>query len=246
MAAEQKGDNVYNLSPSKINLLKECPRCFYDANISKISRPRGIFPSLPGGMDLIFKTYYDSLRGVDIPMELKAQIPEGWELYNNAEVINKWRNWRTGLSYTDINLGVTLIGALDECLYNPSLGLYAPLDYKTKGSEPKDDGSQYYQNQINFYGLLLSKNGYEIADFAFLAYYYPMRHSKQLSDEPSSKNFTFGCRVFKIACSVEGALALLTKAVDCLNGQRPESSPACEQCSYVEKIVSLKKGAQKK
>src|SRR3989338_6659737 len=55
------------LSPSALNLFLECARCFWLEKVKKIKRPRGIFPSLPGGMDRIIKTYFDSYRSQVIP-----------------------------------------------------------------------------------------------------------------------------------------------------------------------------------
>jgi len=45
----------FKLSPSALNLMKECPRCFWLAQHKVWKRPSGIFPSLPSGMDRILK-----------------------------------------------------------------------------------------------------------------------------------------------------------------------------------------------
>jgi len=50
---------VYKFSPSKLNLVKDCPRCFWLEFNKKFRRPRGIFPSLPSGMDKILKNHFD-------------------------------------------------------------------------------------------------------------------------------------------------------------------------------------------
>ena len=50
----------YKLSPSALNLFLNCPKCFWlDRNKGK-KRPRGIYPSLPGGMDAVIKNYFDN------------------------------------------------------------------------------------------------------------------------------------------------------------------------------------------
>ena len=49
----------YKLSPSTLNLMKECPRCFWLAQHKVWKRPAGIFPSLPSGMDKILKVHFD-------------------------------------------------------------------------------------------------------------------------------------------------------------------------------------------
>ena len=43
----------FKLSPNSLNLMKECPKCFWLSQHKVWNRPAGIFPSLPSGMDLI-------------------------------------------------------------------------------------------------------------------------------------------------------------------------------------------------
>jgi len=50
---------MYKISPSTINLMLECPRCFWLQIVKNIKRPAGIFPSLPSGMDKILKVHFD-------------------------------------------------------------------------------------------------------------------------------------------------------------------------------------------
>jgi hypothetical protein len=38
-----------------------------------VQRPRGIFPSLPGGMDIVIKKYFNKYRG-SLPPELSGKI----------------------------------------------------------------------------------------------------------------------------------------------------------------------------
>ena len=54
------------LSPSQLGLFKECPRCFWMGKVKGIGRPRGIFPSLPGGMDNVIKPHFDRYRAAGL------------------------------------------------------------------------------------------------------------------------------------------------------------------------------------
>ena len=61
----------YRLSPSALNLFKECPRCFWLTHHKVWKRPSGIFPSLPSGMDRILKVHFDKFRdGGRLPPEI--------------------------------------------------------------------------------------------------------------------------------------------------------------------------------
>lgn len=223
---------MIQLSPSKLNLLGECPRCFWDANVAKIARPRGIFPSLPGGMDKMLKNYFDNFRGA-LPPEIKGKV-QG-VLFSDQEKLNQWRNWRTGLTYEDSELGVKLIGALDDCLADGNV--YIPFDYKTKGSMPKTDGSEYYQNQLDCYGLMLEANGYKTCGKAYLLYVWPMDipHSSD-----ASTTVEFGTEVYELECNPERAKKTIAEAVELMGKERPKANPACEQCRYEAMRATIK------
>lgn len=212
------------LSPSTgLNLHRECPRCFWLHHNKGIHRPRGIFPSLPSGMDLVIKEYMDSYRKRDeLPPELAGQV-EG-KLMTDLALMNKWRNWRTGMEYTDEKLRATLFGALDDCLYDN--GAYIVLDYKTKGSAPKEgDSERYYQTQLDAYTLLLSANGYSTKGLAYLLYYYPQEVKK-------NGEIVFNTKVVKLTTDVVRAKKSFQDAVMALRGPLPKRHTNCEYCTW--------------
>src|SRR3989344_61368 len=212
--------NIIRLSPtSGLNLYRDCPRCFWLAYNEKVHRPRGIFPSLPGGIDLVVKDYFDKYRGF-LPPELEGKI-EG-QLMPDTALMNRWRNWRTGLVYKDDNLNAELFGALDDCLVYD--GKYVPLDYKTRASAPKEgDSEKYYQTQLDSYSLLLKASGYEPADFAYLIYYFPVQVLKK-------NMIKFEIKPVKVATDTERVKELFENAVNFLKQPLPahHSGSACE------------------
>ena len=52
----------YKVSPSILNLLEECPRCFWFTLVKKINRPSGPMSSIPIKMDSIIKHYFNRYR----------------------------------------------------------------------------------------------------------------------------------------------------------------------------------------
>ena len=150
-------DGMIRLSPSTLNVFLECPKCFWLEHVKDIHRPRGIFPSLPGGMDLLIKKYFDRYRNVGkLPPELDGKL-DGAELFADQELLNKWRNWRNALAYQDPESGATLSGMLDDLGLQPDKRLFVPLDYKTRGFDVKEGGENFYKNQLNCYGLCFEK-----------------------------------------------------------------------------------------
>lgn len=221
--------NAFKLSPSTLNLFLECPRCFWLDKIRNIKRPRGIFPSLPGGMDRAIKTHFDTFRTNGIlPPELNGVYFEGVKLYSDQAQLDKWREWRTGLVHKEQDDSV-LSGALDDLLVKD--GRYIPFDYKTKGSPTtEEDAVKYYQNQLDCYALLLESNHLPTIGHAFLFYYSPKTVGEQ-------GKVLFETQAIKIDTNIERARQTFQKAIQLLKGTKPPSSPNCEYCAWLRKFA---------
>src|SRR3989344_3910500 len=153
----------YKLSPSSLSLFNDCQRCFYLSQNKNIRRPRGIFPSLPSGMDKVIKEYFDRCREEGKRPEELAGLPENVRLYSEMKNLAVWRNNRRGIRWDDTT-GDTLFGAIDDLLQRDEMLII--LDHKTKGFKPKepDKTVDYYQQQLNMYAFLFQKNGFDVAD----------------------------------------------------------------------------------
>lgn len=212
------------LSPSTIALAKECPRCFWLAVRENVRRPARPFPSLPGGMDNIIKSYFDSFRVKgELPPEIEGKI-EG-RLFPDIKKLNEWRNWRTGLSYTDKNLNATLSGALDDLLVQGKY--YLPLDYKTRGYALKENDKNYYQHQLDLYSLLLEENGLPTKGLAYLLYFHPVEVLKE-----GLGLVRFEVTPKKEEASVERARGLFTSAVKIARAEIPQAHTDCAFCNW--------------
>lgn len=214
----------YALSPSTLNIFIDCPRCFWLHINRNIKRPRGIFPSLPGGMDLVIKSYYDRFRlRNELPPELIGRV-EG-TLFQDIKTLNKWRSWKdTNLIYEDVSLNTTLSGALDDCLVDNNY--YIPLDYKTRGSAVQEDSSKYYQLQLDSYCLMLESIGCKTKNLAYLVYYWP-------NEVKERGNVNFNIQTVKLTTNINSAKKVLRDAVLLLNGDIPKASANCEYCKLV-------------
>ena len=220
------------LSPSTLNLFLECPRCFWMDKVKGIKRPRGIFPSLPGGMDRVIKLHFDDFRQKNsLPPELNDQNFEGIKLFPDQAKLELWRSWRTGLEYQDTDSSI-LSGALDDLLVKGDR--YIPFDYKTKGSPTTEaDAIKYYQNQLDCYALLLDANRLPTAGFAYLLYYSP-------KSVGANGAVQFELQALKIPTDVERARATFRKAVALLKGQVPSAGSQCEHCNWLARFSTVK------
>lgn len=215
-----------SLSASKLNLFRECPRCFWDANTLKVERPRGAFPTLPNGIDRTMKACFDQCRGA-LPAVLQGKVPG--VLYHDIDRMQKMRHWKSGLkAEVEVHgIRVGLIGALDDLLQDcPD---FSTFDGKSKGDKPKDDGSKYYSTQSHIYGLLLDQNGYSISGTAYFAYFWPT--------SCCGTSWDFDCDVYPLESNPDKAVQIIGEAVALLQGGQPEPNLTCEYCRFAQARV---------
>ncbi|MCX6357919.1 MAG: PD-(D/E)XK nuclease family protein [Candidatus Aureabacteria bacterium] len=212
------------LSPSALNLFLECPLCFWLEKNEGIKRPRGIFPSLPGGMDLAIKKYFDRYRASDqLPPEVRGNVRG--KLFPDIRILERWRSWRsTDLCYTDKAVNASLSGALDDCLVDGEF--YIPLDYKTRGSDLKENPAVYYQTQLDCYCLMLEASGFKTDGLAYLLYYWPLEVKEQGMVQ-------FKVTPLMIETSTERAKRVVRDAVLLLSSPRPRAAAGCDYCGLV-------------
>lgn len=219
------------LSPSALNLFNDCPRCFWLDKVKGIKRPRGIFPSLPGGMDRVIKDYFDAYRKDDaLPPEFSSDSFSTMKPYSNQQQLDLWREWKTGPQYKDEE-GNILFGAIDDLMVND--GAYIPFDYKTKGTPTTVEAAKkYYSNQLNCYSLMLEAMGLPQAGYGYLLYYSP----KNVREKGW---VLFNLQAVKIDTSTEAAKKTFSAAVSLLcSDEVPPRQGECEYCEWAGQVMS--------
>lgn len=221
---EKTEKKTFKLSPSSLNLMEECLRCFWLEKHGVWKRPTGIFPSLPSGMDRILKTHFDRFMARKMmPPELRENVQcFGCRLFDDFELLKQWRNEREGITWQD-SQGNILHGAVDNILVKGKKLIV--LDYKTRGYALKEGTAKLYQNQLDCYNFLLRKNGYETEDYAFLLFYYPR-------EVMETGEVVFDTQLVKMKINIENAERLFNKALKLLNGPCPKSGK-CEWCRLI-------------
>jgi len=103
---------------------------------------------------------------------------------------------------------------------------YIPLDYKTRGSAPKEGASEkYYQTQLDTYALLLDSNGYPAHNLSYLIYYYPKEVKKNGVVE-------FTIEPVEVQVDPDRVKKVFEAAVTLLRGSLPKQHPNCEYCTW--------------
>lgn len=221
------------ISSSLLSIYQECHVCGWLAANKKASRPRGKFPSLPNGMDSTFKRHYDIARlQMPIPQEFNHPELSGLDLFPQIETLKGWRQWNSKGALRVIKPKFTLVGGLDEVLYNRDTEVHVPLDYKTasKTERTQEEAEKYHQTQLDIYELMLSSNGYKTAGFGAIMLWAP----RQMIYSSGIPAVIFETKIFIIKTDPLRALSLCEKAVACFEGKRPEPSADCEHCLFVQ------------
>ncbi|HLD11265.1 MAG TPA: PD-(D/E)XK nuclease family protein [Candidatus Nanoarchaeia archaeon] len=220
---------MYKLSPSALNLIHECPRCFWLDKHNIWKRPNGIFPSLPSGMDIILKIHFDKFceKGLLPPELCKNKDCNGLKLFNDPEIMKAWRSNFKGIRWEDSNENV-LFGAIDNLLVKGDK--FVVLDYKTRGFPLKEDTSDHYKDQLDIYNLLLRKNGFKTEDYAYLLFYIP----KEVTE---TGEVSFNTQLVRMDVDVNNAENIFNKALELLKGECPEKT--CEWCKNVNSVYKV-------
>ncbi len=217
---------TYKLSPSSINVMLECPRCFWLQLVKKLRRPSGAFPSLPGGMDKILKKHFDNfMENGELPPEIKKHgLKNGYRLFDDKKLLDIWRNNFKGLQYVDKTSGFLLKGAVDNILSKGKK--LVVLDYKTRGYPLKEDTAEHYQTQMDIYNFLLRENGYKTEDYAYLLFYHPEKVVE-------NGDVVFNTDLVKMETSAENGAKAFKKAIKILKSEKPpKASEDCKFCAY--------------
>lgn len=233
------------LSPTTLNMVKDCKRCMWEHVLWKQKRPQGAFPTLPRGIDDVMKNYCDAHRGT-LPPALKAlalQKPElelgDFVLHQDQRWMNTLRDWKGGLVAT-IKLGTQsyrISGSVDDLLVRESDGALAIIDGKSKAKRPEPgEGQKYYGSQMDTYELLLNKCGFLTANKAFLWYVIPVSFEDRDLSVPSA-NIAFDQSIQVMETSADRAMAQVQEVHDMLmahpnRSEPPPSGAACEYCNW--------------
>lgn len=218
---------MIKVSPSGISYLLECPRCLWLHVNEDLKRPRGIYPSLPDGMDNVFKKYFDEYRARgEMPPEIEGMV-EG-KLFDDKKKLNTWREFnfgRGGLRAEIPEYNMVVAGAIDDLLISPD-GKVILFDFKTRGYPTKEDTHEHYRHQLDLYALLFERNGVELAGCGYLLFFSPESYSLGSA--------AFRTELVRMDVSPSRGLSVLEKVHKIVTGPIPPAHQMCEYCTYRE------------
>jgi CRISPR/Cas system-associated exonuclease Cas4 (RecB family) len=166
-------ETPYKVSRSKIELFKQCPRCFWlDARL-KIKRPSSPPFNINKAIDELFKKEFDKHRAdgtphpIMIQNKLDAVIP-----YKHAD-LDKWRYNFTGVAAVHEPTNLHVFGAIDDVWVDQD-GALIVVDYKATAKQSDvgidSDWQISYKRQMEVYQWLLRVNGFKVNDTGYFVY----------------------------------------------------------------------------
>lgn len=230
-AAWNYGGGNWKLSRSKIDLFKECPRCFYIDNKLGTKRVPGFPFNLNSAVDHLLKQEFDihRVRGGQHPLQEEYKIDARPATH---EKIDTWRENFEGVQYRHAPTGFLVTGAIDDLWIN-SKGEYIVVDYKATAKEeavakldqPWQDG---YKRQMEIYQWLLRKNDLPVSDTGYFVYC-----TGQLDRRAFDKKLDFDVNLIAYEGKddwVEGTLLEIKKCLE--SSEIPKSGNDCGYCKY--------------
>lgn len=215
-------NRIIKVSPSSLNLYLECQKCFWLQLSQGIRRPEPPTSSLPSGIDLALKAYFDHWRGNGgIPPLLKDKIPG--RLHSDQAQIARFRS--RSFEWLDEKSGASFTGILDDAL-ELSDGSVVPLDNKTRGFPPLEPHSAHVF-QMSAYTLLLQKNNFKTKNLAYLIYWF-FDHKNMDLEKPLNFNIT----VEEVKTDPVFAEKTFREAVAVVKGPAPKPNMDCQFCNY--------------
>jgi len=209
---------MFRFAPSQLNLIHECPRCFWRAYVAGIPRPRGIFPGLPGAIDRLVQKETLKYAGKGKPHWLLPWENEGVIRPGTKRLLIKTTNY-------------TITGIYDDLVVMNDESVII-IDYKTAAQPHSEmNTARYYQLQLNMYALLCEANGLKPADTGYIVYTTPYYLESQVGQD----HFGIGFKVTHVPLKVSAtrARATIAQAMGiCMGDKAPLASSNCEYCNF--------------
>ena len=232
----------FKVSRSKIELFKQCPRCFWlDARL-KIKRPNGPPFNINKTIDELFKKEFDHYRGKGEPHPLMSDNGVKAVPFAHKD-LDTWRYNFTGVTALDKASNFHVFGAVDDIWVNDD-GELIVVDYKATskaaGVGIDSDWQISYKRQLEVYQWLLRQNGFKVNDTGYFVY-----TNARIDVDGFGDQLEFQTKVIPYKGSDNWVEPTLVAMKECLeNDKMPPIGTAamggpCDFCSYARSRTEL-------
>lgn len=217
---------MVKLSRSKLELLFDCPRCFWFYAGKGIARPFGAPYTINNAIDFLLKKEFDEHREKGTAHYLIKEAGIDAIPFMHKD-IDRWRTNFTGIQFHHKPTDFLVFGAVDD-IWVDKKGNLMVVDYKASGAK---EGELYdsYKRQMEIYQWLLRQNKFKVLNRGYFVY---CRVNKD--DGFAKGNLKFDIKVQPYDGDDSWVEDKIFEAKKILEGNKPESSSNCTYCNYTE------------
>jgi CRISPR/Cas system-associated exonuclease Cas4 (RecB family) len=231
----------YKVSRSKIELYKQCPRCFWLDVRKKITRPNSPPFNINKAIDQLLKKEFDSYRAKGEPHPLMLDNKIKAIPYAHAE-LDTWRENFVGVVSIHKPTNLHVFGAVDD-LWVADDGEVIVVDYKaTAKDKPVNISSPWqisYKRQMEVYQWLLRQNGLKVSPTGYFVYC-----NGRIDLDGFNNRVEFTTKVIPYTGDDTWVEPTLFEMKKCMDGDMPPVGTAamggaCDFCSYARSRTEL-------
>jgi len=231
----------FKVSRSKIELFKQCPRCFWLDLRLKIKRPEGPPFNINKAIDELFKKEFDTYRAKGEPHPIMTEYEIKAVPYTH-EKLDDWRETFVGVQSLHTPTNLLVFGAIDD-LWVDEAGNIIVVDYKATAKDREvsiDSPWQIsYKRQLEVYQWLLRQNGLSVNPTGYFVY-----TNGRMDLEGFFDKVEFRTKVIPYTGDDSWVEPTLLQMKACMDGDMPPIGVSimggeCEFCSYARKRTEL-------
>jgi len=231
------------LSRSQIEAFIACQTCFWKSHKKGIKAVPSPGFSLNSAVDALVKKEFDIYRKTKETPEIFVENSLSYLKAYDHELMDTWVNVFKGISYFNEKQNIEWYGGVDDVLLNENTGQLHMVDTKATSKNGQimsldnvyNDGEQY-KRQLEIYGWLFKKNGFDVSHIGYLMYYNGIK-----SKERMGLNLSFERTLIEVALdfswidNVTNEMFELLQREECpsLNINR------CNVCTFIKNHMNL-------
>ncbi|HEY4161336.1 MAG TPA: PD-(D/E)XK nuclease family protein [Candidatus Saccharimonadales bacterium] len=232
----------FKVSRSKIELYKQCPRCFWLDVRLKITRPSSPPFNINKTIDELFKKEFDVHRAAGTQHPIMATGGLTGIVPFQHKDLDVWRENFTGVVALHEATNLHVFGAVDD-VWVTGAGELIVVDYKATSKDREvsiDSGWQIsYKRQMEVYQWLLRQNGFTVSDTGYFVY-----TNARLDVGGFGDHLDFRTKLIPYAGNDEWVEPTLHEMKTCMDGDMPPVGVSimggvCEHCDYARRRTEL-------
>ncbi len=232
---------AFKVSRSKIELYKQCPRCFWLDVRLKITRPNTPPFNINKAIDELFKKEFDKYRTEKKPHPLMVEFGVDAIPFEHDQ-LDTWRETFVGVVALHKQTNLHVFGGVDDVWVGTD-GKLIVVDYKATAKDREvgidSDWQISYKRQLEVYQWLLRQNGFEVSDTGYFVY-----ANGRMDLDGFNDKVEFRTKIIPYTGSDKWIEPTLQDMKACMDGDMPPVGTAamggeCDYCAYARERTKL-------